>query len=122
MAKDLTEQIILLSFPEQTLVNSNWNVQNIKWGKTENNQCDYCKNIDTIEHHLFTCIASKNLWQSVLKWFKINLKITYNLTLCEVLFGIPIYNSADIQIINYVILLGKHYINKPKENKKQFTF
>ena len=31
--------------------------------------------------------------------------------MCEVLFGIPNFNNADIKLLNFLIRLGKWYIN-----------
>jgi len=92
------------------------------WGKSDNNKCNYCNEIDTIEHHLYTCSESKKIWQSVQSWCSTNLEIKYNLTVCEVLFGIPINNSVDMDIINFLILIAKHYINKTKVNNDHLYF
>ena len=92
------------------------------WGKSDNNRCNYCNEFDTIEHHLYMCTESQNIWQSVQRWCSTNLEIKYDLTICEVLFGIPTNTSADMDIINFLILIGKYYINKTKINNKDFYF
>ena len=86
--------------------------------------CDYCENIDTIEHHLFSCKESEQLWKKTKDWMTNNLEITYHLTVCEVLFGIPVYNSnsSDIEIINFIILMTKWYINKAKSESRKLLF
>ena len=47
-------------------------------------------------------------------WLHCNLEIKFKLVECEIIFGIPSNNSVDINIINYIILLGKWYINKTR--------
>ena len=96
----------------------NCNERLYKWNISENNKCFYCNNIDTLEHHLFNCKSSKNIWNGLETWLYQNLDIRFNLTECEVIFGIPYNNTIDLQIINFIILLGKHYINKRKTKKE----
>ena len=81
---------------------------------TQNNLCQYCKMIDTLEHHIFHCPVSLVMWKRLEDWISENLEITYKLTECEVIFGIPMDNSADMDIINYLIIMCKWYINKNK--------
>ena len=92
------------------------------WGKTDTDRCNYCNDLDTIEHHLYTCTESKKIWQSVQRWCNTNLGIKYNFTICEILFGIPGNNSVDMDIINFLILIGKYYINKTKVQNKDLYF
>ena len=39
------------------------------------------------------------------------------LTVCEVMFGIPIYNNPDFNAVNFLILVGKWYLNNCKNTK-----
>ena len=52
---------------------------------------------------------------------KYNLEIEYVFTKCEILFGIPIYNT-DFKMINYLVLLGKWYINQCKNASQPIFF
>jgi len=87
-----------------------------KWGFKTSNQCSYCNEIDTLEHHLFYCRESQNMWIHLKDWVKSNLDVSVNFTVCEILLGIPIVNKSDslTQILNYLILIAKWYINKCK--------
>ena len=42
--------------------------------------------------------------------------------MCEVIFGIPDTNNPDIKLLNFLILMGKWYINKCKSNETQIYF
>ena len=53
---------------------------------------------------------------------RINLEVTFDLTICEVLFGIPIYNNKDINIINFLIMIGKWFINQCRMNETPIYF
>ena len=44
------------------------------------------------------------------------------LTVCEVLFGIPSNNNPDLKIINFLILIGKWYLNNSKTQNKPIFF
>ena len=39
-----------------------------KWKLKDSPTCGYCNNIDTIEHHLFSCFYAKPLWLQISKW------------------------------------------------------
>ena len=51
-----------------------------------------------------------------------NLEISFPLTICEVLFGIPISNNIDIEIINFLISIGKWFINQMRNNEWPLYF
>ena len=48
-----------------------------------------------------------------------NLGYGFELTVCEIVFGIPNTNNPDIRLLNFLILFRKLYINKCKSTKKQ---
>ena len=45
-----------------------------------------------------------------------------DLTVCEILFGINIQNNDGIDAINFLILIGKLFINKSKSNEEPLYF
>ena len=100
----------------------NCNDKLFKWNLNENNTCNYCEEIDTIEHHFFDCNESRKTWKSLQNWIKNNLDISFPLTICEVLFGIPIFNDPNIQIINFLIIITKWYINQCRTKGKNIFF
>ena len=92
-----------------------------KWSLTDNNECNYCRKIDTIEHHLFECIENQIIITKIEKWLKLNLDITHKFTICEIIFGIQGKKERNFYIINYIILIFKLYVNKAKTNDEHIT-
>ena len=43
-------------------------------------------------------------------------------TVCEILFGMCIEDNESFNIINFLILLGKQFINKSRTNKEPLYF
>ena len=50
-----------------------------------------------------------------------NLDYSYKFTVCEILLGIPI-DINDTKLINFLILLGKKFINNKKGQKQPIYF
>ena len=74
----------------------NCNERLFKWQISESHICSYCEHIDTLEHHLIHCTASRQIWEGLADWIHNNLLINYHFTECELLFGIPFTNSIDL--------------------------
>ena len=55
-------------------------------------------------------------------WSKSNLDTSMNLTVCEILFGICIDNNDSLTTLNFLILIGKHFINRSRNNNDPFYF
>ena len=89
-----------------------------KWNILKNNECIYCGKIDTIEHHIFECEETKLFWNRLQDWMSDTLEVSIRLTICEVLFGIPMPDNPDIEAINYITMVGKWYINANRTNEK----
>ena len=100
----------------------NTNEKLFKWSLKQSNMCNYCKAIDTIEHHLFQCNQSKNLWNKLETWIYQQLEVKLNLKECEVLFGLPNVTNNHIEPINFLIILTKWYINVQRSSDKQLFF
>ena len=86
------------------------------WKIKDNNKCDYCDNIDTIEHLLFWCKRTQDFWQKTREWARNNLEASMQLTICEIIFGITITGNSSINTINFLIPTGKLFINKAQKN------
>ena len=88
-----------------------------KWNVSPNGTCQYCSEIDTIEHHFYYCVAAKQFWNEVLNWFESMINHTVVLSVCEVLFGVIENCYEDNEVfttINLVILICKWYINSSR--------
>ena len=55
-----------------------------------------------------------------MSWSKNNLETTIVPTICDILFGIPI-REENIDLINFINLLGKWYINKARTQNKPLS-
>ena len=88
------------------------------WDILKDNKCIYCGSIDTLEHHIFECEEATPFWSRLQEWMADSLEVSIRLTICEVLFGIPIPDNPDIEVINYIVLIGKWYINRNRSNNE----
>ena len=100
----------------------NCNDRLYKWKIKNNNKCDYCEEVDIIEHHLYYCTISKKFWNQLKSWMINNLNLGIELTVCEVLFGLPTNNNPDLKLTNFLILIGKWYLNNSKTQNKPIYF
>ena len=78
--------------------------------------------IDTIEHHLYQCKDSKTILEQLELWLYIQIKIKLKLKECEIVFGIPNAINTDIELINFVILITKWYLNVQHTEKKAMFY
>ena len=102
------------------ILNTNEKLEN--WSIKQSNQCNYCQAVDTVEHHLYQCKVSKKIWDQLEIWLYDQIEIKLNLRECEVLFGIPHAIHEDLELINFVIILTKWYINKQRSDEKPLFF
>ena len=65
---------------------SNFNLEKMKLLDT--NTCDFCGEIDYVEHALVNCIRLRPFWEAVLKWTKREVGIEVKDKLQDKLFGI----------------------------------
>ena len=100
----------------------NCNEKLFTWGKVNTNTCSHCIDVDTIEHHLFYCPKSNNIWDCLSIWLTNHLQINHNFTICEVIFGTITENNHQYFIINFLILITKWHINKCKTNNLEIYF
>ena len=49
-------------------LNCNYNLS--IWKIIATNKCNYCAEVDTLEHHLYYCFVSKMFWKKVTKWLR----------------------------------------------------
>ena len=119
----ITKEPYLQSFEYKILnriLNTNENLY--KWKIQNSSECKLCGEVDGVEHHLFYCNKSKSFWTSLKNWMVDNLGYGFELTVCEVIFGIPDTKNPDIRLLNFLILMGKWYINKCRSKENQIYF
>jgi hypothetical protein len=89
------------------------------WKIRNNNVCDYCEEIDTLEHYLFECHNTYTFWKQVFNWWAASMQVWFQVELYEIIFGIPNeFNETIVNQINYVILYAKYYIYRNKKKNK----
>ena len=84
--------------------------------------CDFCSmEIETLNHLFWECIHLQHCWTNISVFLqKYNVLIQFNLRM--VMLGITEgTNITDIQIKNFIILLGKYFIFKTKYQKQHPT-
>ena len=97
-------------FPSNILLN--------RMGIKDTERCDYCGEIDVIEHMFVHCNRLKGFWSMVFNniFSRTNLRIES--TDQNILFGIsktdPPTKSTNLNIINHIILIAKMCISKTK--------
>ena len=75
-------------------MNTNENL--FKWKICQSNECGSCGEVDGVELHLFYCKDSILFWKRLKEWMINNLGYGFELTVCEMIFGIPNTNNPDI--------------------------
>ena len=121
---EITKEPYMQSFQFKILNRIINNTKNLhKWKIKESNKCYVCGEIDGVEHHIFYCEESFIFWRRLKDWMISNLEYGFELTVCEILFGIPMNNNYDdSRHLIFLILFGKWYINKRKSNQNPIYF
>ena len=94
-------------------------VQLEKMKKEDNNKCDYCGEIDFIEHAFTDCQRIKVFWNQVLEWIKKELDIHIPVDAMKQLFGIVrgegfMYKGKSTNKANHILIIAKFAIIKSK--------
>ena len=74
------------------------------WKIKKTDECVYCKEVDTLCHHLYDCTKTKELWENLQIWMKNHLEISWPLTICEIIFGIPSSPDTKFTILNFIVV------------------
>jgi hypothetical protein len=87
----------------------------------EDTMCDG-QSLDTIEHHLILCAPVQIFWESFVTWWNsMNFLKLSPLTQENIILGYPCENNEDA-ILNYCLILAKHYIHSCKRYKNKVFF
>lgn len=80
----------------------------------ESEECQECKEVDTITHYLFDCMEVQQFWQRVVKWFDDFTHISLeNISKAHFMFGIP-KSSRNCKTVNWILLVTKFFIQRQK--------
>ena len=80
--------------------------------------CTTCKETETIEHMLVTCVNAKMFWSQISNWIQNNLGFKIKLSMIDILFGIPFHNDNLLLQINFMIVHAKWYIHTKNNQEK----
>ncbi|KAK2566685.1 hypothetical protein P5673_009355, partial [Acropora cervicornis] len=93
------------------------------FGVSNNSNCTYCGQPDSISHTFIGCHHSKTFFQNVLQHFNVENATSFTLSDKELLFGKP-FNTIDqlqrsplLKKLNYCMLLAKYYLYNQKLNQ-----
>ena len=94
-----------------------------KWFSNQTNICNFCSEIDNLEHYFFNCKHVEIFWSSFYKWWQNTTQVQLQLNCLDVIFGIHNPNSYNIiACYNYCILLAKDYIYRQKKEMNNCCF
>ena len=84
--------------------------------KEETDKCQFCGEIDEIDHYFYTCDELKPFFNSFNEWFSDTMEINIVLHSPDIIFGIPNDNNDDLLYsLNFCILFVKSYIFQSKK-------
>ena len=72
--------------------------------------------MDVIEHHLNYCRRTNQFWNKLKSWMLAKVGFGMELTVCEVMFGLPTHNNSDLKL--FLIHIGKWFLNNAKRQNK----
>ena len=77
------------------------------WKIRRDNICDYCQEVDTIEHFLVNCNNTYSFWRQIFNGWAacICLKVCFQVETYELIFGIP--NELNEPIVNQINTVWK---------------
>ena len=89
----------------------------------DSNICDFCDEIDYIDHSFYNCRHVKEFWKYISSLISTSLNTRFDLTVSHALLGLPIgtlqLKSREIKEINHFILVAKLAIIKSKAAKSR---
>ena len=93
------------------------------WNLSTSQFCDDCQNVDTIEHFFVYCNTVKLFWDKVRELILEAFQVKLDLTVLEILLGIPCVRGSLFCQINFVILYSKWFVYTYKrQNTLSFSY
>lgn len=80
-----------------------------RWEADATELCAKCDQIDTLQHHFYSCMLVKSLWNSFENWWRYSMDETIILTDIDVIFGFFKETKYD-KALNLCILIAKQFI------------
>ena len=93
-----------------------------RWKIVYSPRCNFCYEIDSIEHYLYECNLVRKFWSAFEKWWKHISDCYIHLATKDILFGIHLDDSKMLRALNYSILIAKRYIYVEKYKSNSLFF
>ena len=71
---------------------------------------------------MYECDTCQFFWKNLEDWLYKQLKVKFHFTVCEILFGLPLTGDPLLEILNYVIILAKKFINNKRNFNNKLVF
>ena len=62
------------------------------------------------------------LWTKIGDWIHEKLQVKFKCTVCEAIFGLPLIEDPLFDVLNWIIMYVKHYINSKINKNKSLLF
>jgi len=91
------------------------------WKIKDSPICNYCPEVDSLEHHLYYCDKTFKFWCTLQKWWANICQECKFIDVSKILLGI-INRSCHKPQLNYIILVAKWYIYRSKYLEKDIIW
>ena len=81
-------------------------------------KCDFCEDIDTLEHRFVKCAHVAKFWRDFETWWNAH---NPNIQITEQIIMLGLYHK-DNYTFNHLVLKAKYYIHKTVCNQMQVCF
>ena len=85
----------------------------------DNNLCDHCKEIESLEHLFFKCIALSDFWKYISELVSFTLESNFTINVVNALFGIT---TEDTQAAHRLICKANHIMMIAKMSISKYRF
>ena len=90
-----------------------------KMGIKLTNRCDFCSEIDFVEHFFWSCPKVRPVWKAATDLIYKKLEVQVSLTMSDVLFGYQINNkNSRHRLINHIIIIAKMCVGMFRYGKR----
>ena len=89
----------------------------------DNNKCDSCQEVETLQHLFFNCTSLTTFWKYISELVSLTLETTFSIKVVNALFGITTEDTqadlARIRKANHIMLIAKMCISKGRFSKNK---
>ena len=88
----------------------------LQFNLRDNENCDFCGNIETISHLLYECNHIRNIWDQLISWLRRIKTDELYTDETSLLLG----NNKNTLLVNYIFITLKHEVYKFKWKQKEY--